>query len=586
MKKSIILVCFTIISIYTSAAYYVAGNGTSGNPWCDGKNWNPAGTLMTDSAGIHIAAFANVPAGYYQFKITVGNWNTNYGYARFSQDCSNIEGNSDGDGNICFTTTETQNLRITFDGTNICLTGDGNNVIDTTNIGVTGVPAESEDVMLQAFYWDSYSRTKYGLTKWANLLADTTTIRNLFTLVWFPPSAQADGVGYYPKKWSNQTSTWGSAANLKLLIQALHRGGSKAVADIVVNHRGNKSNWCDFYNEDFGTFGSYQLTSEHICSGDEAFTQSGSTCYGSTLRGNSDTGTNDGGCRDLDHTSEYVQEAITAYLQWMQTEMGFDGFRYDMVKGYSGRFVSQYNVATDPYFSVGEYWDGIDAVMSYLKSTKYNTMVFDFPLKYVLRDQLGKGYYTGLRNPSNSLRGRNLQKYAVTFIDNHDTFERSDSKDNQFIAYNCDIYETANRSKVLQANAYILSMPGIPCVFWPHFKAFESEISQMIYARKAAGIHSESVVSDETAGTNFYSATITGHRGQLIVRLGSARDLTAPVGFHQVVNGDGYTLFLSDNITATEQLPSEIGTRKRMIDGHIFIERDGQLYDAMGRRVK
>ena len=270
----------------------------------------------------------------------------------------------------------------------------------------------------------------------------------------------------------------------------------------------------------------------------------------------------------------------------MQTEMGFDGFRYDMVKGYSGRFVSQYNVATDPYFSVGEYWDGIDAILSYLKSTKYNTMVFDFPLKYVLRDQLGKGYYTGLRNPSNSLRGRNLQKYAVTFIDNHDTFERSDSKDNQFIAYNCDIYETANRSKVLQANAYILSMPGIPCVFWPHFKAFESEISQMIYARKAAGIHSESVVSDETAGTNFYSATITGHRGQLIVRLGSARDLTAPVGFHQVVNGDGYTLFLSDNITAIEQLPSEIGTRKRMIDGHIFIERDGQLYDAMGRRVK
>ena len=114
MKKSILLIFLTIISIYTSAAYYVAGNGTSGNPWCDGKNWNPAGSLMTDSAGIHIAAFANVPAGYYQFKITVGNWNTNYGYTRFSQDCSNIEGNSDGDGNICFTTTETQNLRITL----------------------------------------------------------------------------------------------------------------------------------------------------------------------------------------------------------------------------------------------------------------------------------------------------------------------------------------------------------------------------------------------------------------------------------------------------------------------------------------
>ena len=36
-----------------------------------------------------------------------------------------------------------------------------------------GVPAECEDVMLQAFYWDSYTLNKYGRTKWLDLLKDT-----------------------------------------------------------------------------------------------------------------------------------------------------------------------------------------------------------------------------------------------------------------------------------------------------------------------------------------------------------------------------------------------------------------------------
>ena len=350
-----------------------------------------------------------------------------------------------------------------------------------------------------------------------------------------------------------------------------------------MNHKGNKSSWCDFYQEDFGQYGSFQFTQEQICSGDEAFTQSGSTCYNSTTRGNGDTGTNDGGCRDLDHTQDIVQQAVIAYLQWMQSEMHFGGFRYDMVKGYSGSFLSAYNVAADPYFSVAEYWDGIDAIQNYLKSAKYNTMVFDFPLKYVLRDYLGKGNYSGLKNPSNSLRNRNLSKYAVTFIDNHDTFERSDSKDNEFIAYNADIInDSTNRSKVLQANAYILSMPGIPCVFWPHFKVFDSEICQMIAVRKAAGVHSESQVLDEQAAANYYSATVVGHRGKMIVRLGSGRDTTAPVGYRVAVAGDGYTLFLEDHLTGNEV---SAGARKLMIDGHLYIEREGVRYDAMGKRV-
>ena len=77
-----------------------------------------------------------------------------------------------------------------------------------------GVPAECEDVMLQAFYWDSYnssaSSTKFGRTKWVDLIKDTAAINANFDLVWFPPSSGPTGcgVGYYATQYSNQESDW------------------------------------------------------------------------------------------------------------------------------------------------------------------------------------------------------------------------------------------------------------------------------------------------------------------------------------------------------------------------------------------
>ena len=70
-------------------------------------------------------------------------------------------------------------------------------------------PAESEDVMLQGFYWDSQKETG-----WQALAAAAPEIARHFTLVWLPPSASAEGggavggtnVGYHPRQWNNQTS--------------------------------------------------------------------------------------------------------------------------------------------------------------------------------------------------------------------------------------------------------------------------------------------------------------------------------------------------------------------------------------------
>ena len=419
-----------------------------------------------------------------------------------------------------------------------------------------GVPAECEDVMLQTFYWQSCftDQSTYGRTQWLDLLKDTTTISNNFDLVWFPPSAWAGeygGVGYYHKQLSNQTSAWGAKDNLVKLISALHRGNTKVLGDIVINHRGNYSNWCDFYEDDFGSYGNFQLTSKHICKEDEGFTASRSSCYDAAIedRGAADTGSNDDGCRDLDHTSEYVQSWAKAYVQWMRNEMQYDGFRYDMTLGYHGKYLSMYNEAAQPYFSVSECWSNIETEVQHLKATNYNTLVFDFPQKYLLNNGIANGDYSLLIKNYSSFRGQGVERYAVTFVDNHDTFERTGYGDNQFGGQYCDLSDADIKNKILQANAYILTMPGVPCVFWPHWKSYQEEINALIAVRKLAGIHSESVVSNESASDDAYEATVKGHKRNVIVRLGANRSKEVPTGYELALEGGesgDYTLFISE----------------------------------------
>ncbi|MBQ2065232.1 MAG: hypothetical protein II455_04110, partial [Paludibacteraceae bacterium] len=55
--------------------YYIAGNGDAVTDWCCGKNWDAAGCPM--EAGYFTR---DLPAGEYEFKITDGTGNNNWGY--------------------------------------------------------------------------------------------------------------------------------------------------------------------------------------------------------------------------------------------------------------------------------------------------------------------------------------------------------------------------------------------------------------------------------------------------------------------------------------------------------------------------
>ena len=474
-----------------------------------------------------------------------------------------------------------------FWGTYGSSTGGGGTQPVTPSDYSTAVPSQSEDIMLQGFYWRSYeSNAAYGSTTWSNLSGQVNEIARSFTMIWLPPSAAAttfnNAMGYIPNDYSSQASAWGKTNALKSLISAFHNSGVRVIADIVINHGGNSTNACDFKTMNFGTYGTFSPQPSWTTSDDE-----GHCGGGGADDGQNGNDKNYGAARDWDHTNSQVQNMFKAYLKWMKSEIGYDGWRYDYAGGFHLKHINDYNNASKPYFSVGEYWYGdANTLKSRVDDASKNTLLFDFANYYTaFRDGVGAGNYSKLLNPG--LRGKGYSKYAVLFVDNHDTFNRyaSDYQVTDFLGRG-DGSSINDASKILQANAYMLAMPGVPCVFYPHWVRYKAEIQKMITARRAAGVHSESQVN-ETAGNGYYEATVTGKRGNLILYLGSSATKAAPAGYTKACSGNGYALYYTGVLSAIEEttLNPHSGT-KYIRNGQLIIERGGKSYNVYGQQIQ
>jgi alpha-amylase len=100
---------------------------------------------------------------------------------------------------------------------------------------------------------------------------------------------------------------------------------------------------------------------------------------------------------DLCHRTPFVYTELIDYARWLLEEIGFDGFRYDMVKGYGGWMVRSIQelralrgaTSFKPY-AVGECWDSertIDGWLDEVNAWSDNPVgAFDFPLRWRLRD--------------------------------------------------------------------------------------------------------------------------------------------------------------------------------------------------------
>lgn len=378
-----------------------------------------------------------------------------------------------------------------------------------------GWPAKYEGVMLQGFYWDSYNDTK-----WTNLEAQADELSKYFKLIWIPNSGRAasnPGMGYDPVYWfTNHNSAFGTESQLRSMIKTFKQKGTGIIEDVVINHRSGATNWTDFPAETWNGQ-TWKIGTDGICCTDEVKDATGQA----KPTGAADTGEDFNGSRDLDHTNLNVQNNCKAYCKFLLEDMGYAGFRYDMVKGYSGEYTKIYNEYSQPEFSVGEYWDGsYDAVAGWINATGKTSAAFDFPCKYQINKAWAENDMTQLVWKANGTTNQpagmihfGYSQYAVTFVDNHDTY-RDGSK------------FTGN---VPAANAFILMSPGTPCVFLPHYKQYKSEIQKLIDIRNAVGLHNNSAVRVLRSTKDCYMAEVTGSKGKVVIKIGSAQ--VSPDGY-------------------------------------------------------
>ncbi len=385
------------------------------------------------------------------------------------------------------------------------------------------------DVLLQAFHWNLVKTQGTGTLdggerSWYRILADrTAAIADLgFTMVYLPPPWRDDsrwesdgrhggGEGYFWHDFSLD-SRYGSKAELTALVGGLHRRGIRVIVDLVTNHRDGARMEQDIWEYP-------------------------GPCW--SVGGYDDGGTFMDGSYDLNLSEPRVHRRIKQAMNELMDECGVDGWRWDYVWGYAVEDVVSWirDTEKEEYFSVGEYWQSSPYMTNDPMIRKYGPDERNRILGWA-RDSGGCAFDIILKreiqtgNPANLKYGLNTRpepserEMAVTFVDNHDMGASPYSPANGWgqQCWPCSPYFKS------MAYAFILSMPGTPCVYWPD--CFDwghgEEIGRLIAARKKAGIVASSDWTDLTGAHYGFAGLVKNGEGVETLALSIGSDYTGP----------------------------------------------------------
>lgn len=406
-----------------------------------------------------------------------------------------------------------------------------------------------EDIILfQAFGWDS-CKTKDG--NWYAVIQNhiDDILQAHVTHLWLPPpSKSVSKEGYLPSDLYNLFTFYGDYKSLTELNAALLSSNIFPLADIVVNHR------CADKQDSDGIWNHFTDDIPHpghrIDWGPDAITSNDPDYRG---RGKLDSGEDFGPSPDLDHSNEDVQLGLIDWMRWLHDYVGFEGFRFDFAKGYAAEYSKLYvqeSLDAGKDFCVAEYW--VDAAWSdghleynqdamrqqlcdWMDAAKYCS-TFDFPTKALLQEAIKHCQYDRLKDKNNKPPGLLgwWPSHAVTFIDNHDTGSSQQ-------------HWPFPKNGVLQGYAYILTHPGIPCIFWEHYFDWKlkNEIIKLVELRKRAGICATSLIDILCAESDMYVAKING---SVIIKMGPRYDMghvlpSKEDGWSMVLSGDDWAVW-------------------------------------------
>lgn len=305
-------------------------------------------------------------------------------------------------------------------------------------------------VMMQAFYWDvPAGGTWYNVVNSKIEAWDAVGV----SAIWLPPVSKAMNGGFsmgydptdyfdfgdYDQNGSVETR-FGNRVELESLIDNAHNHNIQVYADIVLNHNSGAELE---YNPFTGT---ETYTDFNPASG--KFYRSASDFHPNNVV-SGDAGVF-GGFPDLSHSVPYVQDWLwnreDGVGKYYKNVLGFDGWRFDYVKGFGGWVVREW-VNNVGGFSVGEFWDGnAQLLQDWVNSTNRTSSAFDFACYYRMEEAFDGNDLTKLNG--DMLWKRDAAK-AVTFVANHDT----DIIHNKMLAY-----------------AYILTHEGYPTLFYRDYE--------------------------------------------------------------------------------------------------------------------
>lgn len=321
-------------------------------------------------------------------------------------------------------------------------------------------------VMMQAFYWDAPKLDKQE-HNWWNFVAEKVEELDKagINALWLPPVSKASdhkSMGYDPYDYfdlgdldqkGGTKTLYGNSAELKALIAKAHEHGIGLYADMVINHNSGadeeevnpldgQKRWTKFrpksgrFPRDWNCFHPSRYE-QVMMPGEENYA----------------------GFPHLCHRNPLVYTAMFEYARMLIEDLGFDGFRFDFVKGFGAWIIgllAKYRYVKNgaeftPYI-VGEYWSGTEDIGQWLervnKLTDTQIAAFDFPLRYKLKDVCDTPHYD-LRNLTDD--GAVVMKrplHAATFVDNHDMGDNAIVNDK------------------MMAYSFIMVHEGYPSIFW------------------------------------------------------------------------------------------------------------------------
>ncbi|WP_147821114.1 alpha-amylase family glycosyl hydrolase [Salidesulfovibrio onnuriiensis] len=376
-------------------------------------------------------------------------------------------------------------------------------------------------VMLQCFYWNCPKEEQREYQWWREIENHVPNLAQTgFTHLWLPPASKSanlfgPSMGYDPYDFydlgdfnqKGSEATWfGRRKELESLIQKAHTHGLQTLADLVINHCNGadaqetnpidgKQRWTLFNPKS----GKFKRTTDHF-----------HPCRYETY---DDMTFSD--MPDLSHRHPDVFREILAFCRFLVEDIGFDGFRYDFVKGYGSWIIpaiQEYRYQRKereirPY-GVAEHWSSEREIVDWLHEVNnWNDNeidAFDFPLRYKLKRMCDEYGFDMRELLDSACLMRSRPWNAVTFVDNHD-FRGGDGGDEIV-------------SGKLMAYAVILTHEGMPCVYWKDYFTYglarpdrPNGIAALVAAHEQyAGGQTRTLWADR----DFYAMERLGHETQ------------------------------------------------------------------------